>query len=246
MSGERSRKLAMAATRRRSAPPPRGSVAAVKHPVTPRGVASQGRLLEAARSELIERQGVLEVESVARRAGVSVGLIYRHFGSKAGLVAAVIQAFYKRFEDEVMASNPAPGAGWVEREHARTHRAVAFNYEDPLAPIVLSRLHLEPAVAALEARQLDAHIEMSAVNISHGQREGIVPKEIDPRFAGAMVLGGLRRVLVEALDRHPRPSQEEVAGQLWRFIAAVLGIYEGNDARPRLPRTKGRRRPSPG
>jgi AcrR family transcriptional regulator len=65
-------------------------------------VATRGRLLESARNELVERQGVLEVDSVARRAGVSVGLIYRHFGSKAGLVGAVVQAFYDRFEDEVI------------------------------------------------------------------------------------------------------------------------------------------------
>ena len=117
-------------------------------PRTPRGVATRARLFEAARSELIERHGRLEVESVARRAGVSVGLIYRHFGSKAGLVSAVVQAFYKRFEDEVISSNPAPGAEWAAREHRRTVRAVAFHYEDPLAPVVLSRLHLDPAVAA--------------------------------------------------------------------------------------------------
>lgn len=195
-------------------------------PSTPRGEATRARLLEAARNELVERQGVLEVESVARRAGVSVGLIYRHFGSKAGLVAGVVQAFYKRFEDEVITANPAPGSGWVEREHVRTLRAVAFHYEDPLAPVVLSSLHLEPAVAALEARQLDAHIEMSAVNVAYGQAAGLVPEDIDPRFAGAMVLGGLRRVLVDALGRTPRPGPEEVAAQLWRFVAAILGISE--------------------
>ncbi|MCP5070752.1 MAG: hypothetical protein GY946_29665, partial [bacterium] len=167
-----------------------------------------------------------EVESVAWRDGVEVGGLCRHNGYKAALVGAVDQAFYKRFEDEVITSNPAPGRGWVEREHIRTIRAVAFNYEDPLAPIVLSSLHLEPAVAALEASQLDAHIEMSAVNVAYGQREGIVPKEIDPRFAGAMVLGGLHRVLVEALAREPRPPQEQVAAQLWRLVSAVLGIYE--------------------
>ena len=231
--------MATVATRKRSAssPPsrqsgPSGSIASGTPPRTPRGEATRVRLLEAARSELVERHGVLEVESVARRAEVSVGLIYRHFGSKAGLVGAVVQSFYKRFEEEVMTSNPAPGADWVEREHVRTLRAVAFHYEDPLAPVVLSRLHLEPAVAVLEARQLDAHIEMSADNVAYGQREGLVPKDIDSRFAGAMVLGGLRRVLVDALGRKPRPPQEEVAAQLWRFVAAVLGISDSGAVAP--------------
>jgi len=223
--------MAKPATSRRSAPPPSGPIATGTDPRTPRGAATQSRLLEAARRELVERNGVLEVDSVAHRAGVSVGLIYRHFGSKAGLVGAVVQAFYRRFEEAVITSNPAPGADWVEREHARTVRAVAFHYDDPLAPIVLSRFHLEPAVAALEARQLDAHIEMSAKNVASGQREGIVPKDLDPRFAGAMVLGGLRRVLVDALGREPRPPQRQVAEQLWRFVAAILGLSEGAAAR---------------
>jgi AcrR family transcriptional regulator len=232
--------MAKAATRKRSAPPPSGPIAGGKDPRTPRGAATRGRLLEAARSELVERHGVLEVDSVAHRAGVSVGLIYRHFGSKAGLGGAGVQAFYKRFEEEVITSNPAPGADWMEREHVRTVLAVAFHYEDPLAPVVLSSLHLEPAVAALEARQLDAHIEMSADNVAYGQRTGLVPKDIDPRFAGAMVLGGLRRVLVDALGREPRPPQEEVAAQLWRFVAAVLGLSESGAGQPRSPRRKRR------
>ncbi len=230
--------MAKAATSRRSAPPPRGPIAGGRDPRTRRGAATRGRLLQAARSELIERSGVLEVESVARRAGVSVGLIYRHFGSKAGLVGAVVEEFYKRFEDEIVTSNPAPGAAWTEREKVRTVRAVDFHYEDPLAPVVLSRLHLEPAVAVLEASRLDAAIEMSGVNVAYGQRAGRVPEEIDPRFAGAMLLGGLRRVLVDALRREPRPPREEVASQLWRFVAAILGLSEGGAGPSRSSRRK--------
>jgi AcrR family transcriptional regulator len=225
--------MAKAAARKRSTRAPSRPIAGGRAPRTPRGAATRGRLLQAARSEIVDRHGVLEVESVARRAAVSVGLIYRHFGSKAGLVGAVVEGFYKRFEDEVITSNPAPGADWVEREHVRTGRAVTFHYEDPLAPVVLSRLHLEPAVAALEASQLDTAIEMSADNVAYGQRAGLVPKDIDPRFAGAMVLGGLRRVLVDALGREPRPPQEEVAAQLWRFVAAVLGL-DGSIATSRI------------
>jgi hypothetical protein len=115
----------------------------------------------------------------------------------------------------------------MEREYVRTKRAVEFHYRDPLAPVVLSRLHLEPAVAVLEARKLDEAIEMSAVNVDYGQRAGLVPEDIDPRFAGAMLLGGLRRVLVDALSREPRPPQQVVAAQLWRFVAAILGLAEG-------------------
>ncbi len=222
--------MAKASTERLDTDRPVDAIDRAREPRTPRGLATRRRLLEAARSELIERRGVLEVESVVGRVGVSVGLIYRHFGSKAGLVSAVVQAFYKRFEDDVITSNPAPSADWATREHARTLRAVAFHYEDPLAPVVLARLHSQPAVAALEARQLDAHIELAAENVAHGQAVGLVPADVDPRLAAAMVLGGLRRVLVSAMGREPRPSQERVGRELWRFVAAILGLSQADDS----------------
>ena len=199
---------------------------------TKRGAASEQRLLEAASRELVERQGRLEVESVARRAGVSVGLIYRYFGSKVGLVGAVVEDFYQRFERDVMESNPAPGTDWAAREHERTLRAVAFHYKEPLAPVVLSHMHLEPGVAAIEARQLDLHIDLAARNVSLGQQRGELPPDLEPRFVSAMVLGGLRRVLAEALAREPRPAQEVVAEQLWRSVAAILGLQEARGDTP--------------
>ena len=60
---------------------------------TARGAASRARLIQAARAELIERSGSLEVDSVAQRADTSVGLIYRHFGSRAGLIGAVVDDY---------------------------------------------------------------------------------------------------------------------------------------------------------
>jgi len=189
-----------------------------------RTTASRRRLIEAATRDLVQGHGLLEVSRVAKRAGLSVGLIYRHFGSKAGLVGAVVEDFHHRFACEVMETNPQPGAGWATREHARVMRAVAFHYREPLAPVVLSHLHLEPAVAVTEARQLDRQIELAARNIELGQRAGVLARGLGPRFAAAMVLGGLRRVLVDALGRNPRPQQELVAAELWRFVAAILGL----------------------
>ena len=57
------------------------------------------RLIRSAQDELIQTHGLLEMQAVAKRAKVSVGLAYHHFGSKAGLIAAVVEAFYNRLED---------------------------------------------------------------------------------------------------------------------------------------------------
>jgi AcrR family transcriptional regulator len=155
-----------------------------------------------------------------------VGLIYRYFGSKVGLVGAVVEDFHGRFEREVMVSSPAPGADWAAREYQRTVRAVVFHYNEDLAPVVLSRLHLEPGVAVIEARQLERHIDLAAQNVLLGQSRGELPRDRDPRFAAAMVLGGLRRVVADALTRDPRPSEQRVSEQLWRFISVIVGLPE--------------------
>ncbi|MCW2649733.1 MAG: hypothetical protein QOE41_3335 [Mycobacterium sp.] len=58
-------------------------------------VATQSSVLDASVSEWSETAEV-EVAAVARRAGVSSGLPYRHFGTRAGLPVALVEDFYCR------------------------------------------------------------------------------------------------------------------------------------------------------
>jgi AcrR family transcriptional regulator len=197
-------------------------VTATALPQTRRGAASRSRLLAAAADELIERDGTLEVMSAAARAKASVGLIYRWFDSKAGLVAAVVDDFYDRLDAAVFEPDPAPGASWAERERKRTELAVAFHYEDPLAHIVLSRLAREPRVASIEADRVDRHVTAATRNLERGQERGEIPRDLDPELVGAMVLGGIREVLRHALARERRPPREAVIDELWRFIVAAV------------------------
>lgn len=183
-------------------------------------------LLAAAAAELIERRGVLEVGPVAARAGVSVGLIYRHFGAKAGLLAAVVGDFHVRFDAEVLDVDPAPGAAWAERERRRTEMAVAFHYDDPLAPIVLARMARDPEVAAVEARHLRLQVARGTRNIMRGQRDGEIPEDIDAGIAAAMTLGGVRQALIEVLARREPPPRDVVAEQLWRLVVAAVRCKE--------------------
>jgi AcrR family transcriptional regulator len=209
------------------------SVIATTIPQTARGAASRTRLLHAAAYELIERDGSLEVMSVAARARVSVGLIYRWFDSKAGLLAAVVDDFYDRVDAAVFDLDPVPEGTWGERERKRTELAVAFHYDDPLAPIVLSRLAREPGVAAVEGARIDRHIEAATRNLERGQERGEIPRELDPELVGAMVLGGIREVLRHALQRDPRPPRQAVTDELWRFIVAAVRFTDHNRRRRR-------------
>ncbi|HLT76458.1 MAG TPA: TetR/AcrR family transcriptional regulator [Ferrovibrio sp.] len=193
-----------------------------------RSVATRRRILAAAAAALVEGQGMFEIGDVAKRAGVSVGLSYHHFGSKAGLIATVVEDYYDRFEAAVMDVNPKPGADWGERERLRTERMVAFHYGETLAPVILTRLSREPEVAAVEAARIDRHIALAARNIRLAQERGEIPAELDAPLLGAMILGGLRQAIGQALAAPKRPAQARLVDQLWAFIA---GTARFRDAR---------------
>jgi len=182
------------------------------------------RILDAAAAELVAGNGALEMQAVARRAGVSVGLAYHHFGSKGGLLAAVAEAFYARLDEA--AGNAAVGDidGWAEREHRRVRLAVAFHYREPLAPLVLGRLSAEPEVAAVEKAHFERQVRRGARNIAQGQETGAIPARHDPSLLVAMVLGGVRAGVVTALARRPRPTAAALSREIWSFVEAATHV----------------------
>ncbi|WP_433727557.1 TetR/AcrR family transcriptional regulator [Nocardia sp. CA-129566] len=185
-----------------------------------RGATARRRLLEAAHAELSET-GELEVAAVARRAGVSVGLPYRYFGSRSGLLTAVITDFYDRLGETVTYAEFA-GKDWREREHARVVAWVNFLYDDPLAPVALGRFG-DAEAAGVERQRLQQAIEVGIRNMAQGQRQGAVPADRDPELLVAAVLGGVHMAVAVALTRSPRPDRAVVADQVWEFVAGATG-----------------------
>ncbi|MBM7059878.1 TetR/AcrR family transcriptional regulator [Pseudomonas sp. UL073] len=191
--------------------------------LSPKALKTRASLLEAARSELLEQGGGLEVSRVAERAGVSVGLIYRYFNSRAGLLAAVAEDYYDRYQAQVMAADPLPESNdWLRREEQRTHLVVEFVYAEPLAPLLLVSLAREPEVAAMEAQRIAENVRQGADNIRRGQAAGQLSAQLDPELVSAMTLGGMHQALLEALARTPRPAAEHLAQQLWQYVRGVL------------------------
>src|SRR3954451_20090525 len=103
--------------------------------ITP--IATRERLVRAAQEELIRSHGHLEMQAVSKRARVSVGLAYHHFGSKAGLIAAVVEEFYSRLDQAVFKSARLMAHAWAERERERIAAYISFHYDHPFAPLVV-------------------------------------------------------------------------------------------------------------
>lgn len=184
--------------------------------------ATRSSILDAASGLLADGDGRLEMSWVAKAAGVSQGLAYHHFGSKEGLLAAVVDAFYDRLENDVLMSRLDDIKDWEQREATRTRRYIDYLLDDPLGPIVLSRLAHTPAIAALEAERWQRLVTVGARNIAEGQRTGQVAAREESDLLAAMVLGAIRAGVSRALTERESVDREELAADCWRFLRRAL------------------------
>ncbi|MQA83377.1 MAG: TetR family transcriptional regulator [Streptosporangiales bacterium] len=119
----------------------------VTAPRTGKGRGTRARLLVAARQQTLANGGTLEVATVAEAAGVVPSVVYRYFGSKAGLVTALIDDFFDRFHERVLDVDLREHGSWAQRERRRLESGVRFHYEEPLAVVIYALLAREPQVA---------------------------------------------------------------------------------------------------
>jgi AcrR family transcriptional regulator len=193
-------------------------------PATPKGRATRQRLLDVARRVALATNGDVELAKVAEAARVVPSLVHRYFGSKAGLVTALVDDFYDRFQAEVFDVDLDDRGSWAEHERVRLELGVRFHYAEPLAAVIYGPLARDPEVARKETARNRFIVERAARSIRRAQRQGELPVGVDPRLAGAAMFGAMRMVMVEALTRTPRPAAERVVEFLWRQIAASVGV----------------------
>ncbi|MEV0299229.1 TetR/AcrR family transcriptional regulator [Nocardia sp. NPDC050710] len=182
------------------------------------------QLLTAARAELLAGHGTLDLASVTRRAGVTSGALYHHFGSKAGLVTAIYTSFYDGLDTLLSDEGLPDESDWSARERERTRRIVDYHFADPLAEIFLNRAAPDPQIAEVEPLLIQRVSDATARNIRRGQQLGQLDADIDPDSAGAYIIGGLRHALAQQLRTVPRVSTETATALLWRYVAATLGL----------------------
>jgi AcrR family transcriptional regulator len=193
-------------------------------PATSKGQATRERLLRAARELVISSGGHVEIAGVAAAAGVVPSLVHRYFGSKAGLVAALVDDFFDRFHEQVLDVDLEEHGDWARHERMRLEAGVRFHYREPFAVVLYGSLARDPEVARREADRIAAVVARAARSVRRGQKRGELPVGVDPGLAGAAMFGAMRLVMVEAMTRSPRPRPERVIEVLWRQIAASVQI----------------------
>jgi AcrR family transcriptional regulator len=188
------------------------------------GIGTREKLVCAAQEELIQGQGHLEMQAVARRAQVSVGLAYHHFGSKAGLIAAVVEEFYGRLDTAAFSGARLRSETWADRERERIGAYVGFHYAQPFAPLVIGALSRAPEVLDVETEFTNRQLTAGARMLQAAQRDGIVPDDIDAHLTIALMIGGIRQALIGALTSERRPDPEKLTDDIWAFMAAALRL----------------------
>ena len=183
--------------------------------------AARERIVDAALDQLAEGgYASANVVSVARRAGVATGTVYRHFPSKGDLFAEVFRRASQREVDVLRAmtdrEEPAEHrlAAWVE---AFVRRALA----EPTRAYALIAEPVDPAVERERLTFRRAYADLFEGALHDGvQRQELAP--LDARLTAAAIVGALAEALVGPLARRDGSADALVAG-LQAFVLRSAG-----------------------
>lgn len=152
----------------------------------------QEQIAEAALS-LVASHGVrrLSVAAVARRVGLVPSGIYRHFKSKDGMLAAVLDLIERRLLSNVQAARDETEDA-LQRLHGIFTRHIRFIREGRAIPqIVFSDdMHSgSPQRKARVAQIVAAYLGQIRQCVEEGQQQGCIRRELDPETVALMFLG---------------------------------------------------------
>ena len=187
--------------------------------------ASEARLLQAA-AAIIAREGYLAatLERVGTEAGFSRGLASRKYGSKDGLIEAVIWRVSAHVHDQVdqaIAGLDAP----LDQLLALFDRFVELVLSDVMvrayfvlfSAMIANRLETRPVFDQVQLRFGQRIEEL----IIAGQRAGRIPTALPPAHAAFMVGCLLAGISIEtAMDNTPDPGTDPAA--LRRDLSTML------------------------
>jgi AcrR family transcriptional regulator len=176
------------------------------------------RILEATRAAFAERGLEIGVDEIARRAGVGMGTLYRHFPTKDALIDAIVDARFAELTAAAAQALEAPDAwgGFA----AFLEAAVALQGDDrgfkdalaargPDAPRVkVARRRLHTAIERLVTRARD----------EGGLREDVTTEDV--------------LVLLWATARVVERTEDIAPGQVRRFVAMHLDGLRAAAATP--------------
>ena len=189
---------------------------------------AQRATLVAAAADLLAERGyaACSVAAVAARAGVAAGTVYKHFDSKADLVAEVFRAVVGRevaaVRDSVAAESTVDGriAAVVTTFAGRAMKSPRLAYALLTEPV-------DPVVDELRLEFRIAFRDIVADAVADGVRSGVLPPQNAEVVAAALV-GAIGEALAGPLAAGPDPdrSDPDTVPALIRFTQRAVGAPE--------------------
>jgi AcrR family transcriptional regulator len=161
------------------------------------------------------------VHVVARRAGVAVGTVYRHFPSKGELFAEVFRRAAEPELDVVIEVSAADGRPAAERIAAAVE---AFCRRALAGPVLAYAQIAEPVDPAVESERLRLRVGYRDA-FARVLDDGVAAGELRPhdtRTVAAALVGGLGEALVGPLAAHASGSKEALVATLVQFCQEAL------------------------
>jgi AcrR family transcriptional regulator len=161
------------------------------------------------------------VHVVARRAGVAVGTVYRHFPSKGALFAEVFRRAAEPELDVVIEVSVADGRTTGERVAAAVE---AFCRRALAGPVLAYAQIAEPVDPAVESERLRLRVGYRDA-FARVLRDGVAAGELRPhdtRTVAAALVGALGEALVGPLSARTKGSKEALVATLVQFSQEAL------------------------
>jgi AcrR family transcriptional regulator len=143
------------------------------------------RILEAAKQVFGEQGADAQMDDVARRAGVGVGTVYRHFPNKDVLMGELVTDKFRSFAEQAREA-------LAEEDAWEGLSKLLYSTGEHMAENVALQDALRTTSAAFEYAE-PARLEMDAVIdklVKRAQRQGSLRKDFKPEELG-MLIGGL-------------------------------------------------------
>jgi AcrR family transcriptional regulator len=161
------------------------------------------------------------VQRIARRAGVAVGTVYRHFPSKADLFAEVFRRASQRELDVVVEVAGAAGGSTADRVAAAVE---AFSRRALAGPVLAYALIAEPVDPAVESERLRLRVGYRDA-FAAVLAEGVACGELRPHdtlTVAAALVGALGEALVGPLSGRNGRTHEGLVTTLVQFCQEAL------------------------
>jgi AcrR family transcriptional regulator len=187
-------------------------------------VKNRARVLAAARAMMQEGVRQPAFNALARRAGVGVGTVYRHFADHPALLAGLVEGQFAALE--ALTARVVAEPELLAALELLLRGVVALELDSPVLAQLLASPQRESRAFARELAALEAAGERL---LAQGRRAGLIRPDVKP--------GDLRR-LVCGLEAAIRTGDEPVASAA-RYVDIVLAGLRRPPA-ARRPRAKAR------